>query len=602
MTEVGPVCAIDARTKLRYDGRGDLVGAPLPGVSVLPDRSANEFGEIVVHSPSLYSGYLGEVPRAANAGLTTGDLGTEVLVDGRRMIALMGRKKDMIIRRGVNIYPLSYEPGIRALTGVDGERLVRECALIGVWNQERQDEDVVLAYEPLILHRFDEAAFRDAVAAHCGEGAAPDHYRTVAEMPVTGRQNKVDKERVRMHCEPINRGPASDLVPMCGAVVPYDWRAFIEKHRVLYRDHGGLRAVASPVAFRLGLWAMNQATWALDEIVAPGWRKTEMAPPIFIVGHQRSGTTLLHRLLAADRTHARAMQFHEMLLPALSAQTAVAILASLDRVAGGALARTLYKLEERTFGPLDPIHRLRFREIEEDEFVLWTIYASAMCVNDSPVGTGDGTLESLRRVTEWPVERRERALAWYRACVAKKVHRAGPPADGASAWYVSKNPAFSQRIPELAALFPGARFVHLVRNPLETIPSRLSLIRAIWRHRFPGFREMSRAQVEAIVEDSLRTYLHAARDIPALPAEQRLTIRYEALAADPAGTVEDLYRHFGLPGPDAYLCALLADTAARQGGRISSHHYQLEDFGVDRKMLLARLAPVMEALGWPPTS
>ncbi|WP_412540815.1 class I adenylate-forming enzyme family protein [Longispora sp. K20-0274] len=130
MTEILPIAIATAGEKLSHPGPGDLIGAPLPGVraTIAPD------GELLVSGPNLCRGYLGEPPLAEHA---TGDLAT--LDDGR--LVLLGRKKDMIIRRKTNVYPGLYEPTISALPGV------REAALVGM-PDEIGDERIVLAVVP----------------------------------------------------------------------------------------------------------------------------------------------------------------------------------------------------------------------------------------------------------------------------------------------------------------------------------------------------------------------------------------------------------------------------------------------------------------------
>ena len=385
--------------------------------------------------------------------------------------------------------------------------------------------------------------------------------------------------------------PEWDALP--GAVMPFDWRAFADKHRIAFRELGGIGAVAGPAAFRLALFAASQIGWLLDDIVDPRWRETEMRGPLFILGHQRSGTTFLHRLLAGDETHARSLLFHEMILPASSVQNALARLAAWDRGRGGRLTDWFQSKQNEKFGPLDNIHRLRFDEVEEDEFVLWAIYASAMCVNDSPISTANENLDFLRHYESWPERQKIRALNWYKACVLKKVHRETKVA-GQAVWGVSKNPAFSQKAPDLLKVFPDARMLYLLRNPMETIPSRLSLIRAIWRHRFPGFQDMTPQQVKTIVADSIRTYLYAERDLAALPDAGKLVIRYEDLTADPRKTVLSIYRHFKLPGPDESLAARLNELKKRRRRHESKHRSSLAEFHLTENGLREQLKTVFQ--------
>jgi len=192
LTEAGPVAAVEAADKLAWVGDGDLVGRPLAGVDVRIDAADERgVGEVLVRSPSLFAGYLGEPTRAPDAPLRTGDLG-RLIDDGR--LALVGRVKDMIIRRGVNLYPPSFEATIDGLSGPEGP-WVRRSAMLGVWSEARADEDVVLAVEP--APGFDEAAFRAALEVALGSDATPDRLLVLDALPVTGRLNKVDKAALR---------------------------------------------------------------------------------------------------------------------------------------------------------------------------------------------------------------------------------------------------------------------------------------------------------------------------------------------------------------------------------------------------------------------
>ncbi len=161
LTECGPVCVADGREKVDRDGAGDWVGRPLPGVALsLVDE------EVHVRSP-------GTAPsrRGPDGAVATGDLGR--LDDG---LWLLGRAKDMILRRNVNLYPGVLEP-----------LFDQDVALIGVYDHAAEDERVVLVTAG--------PAPADA-AARLGD-AAPDHVLELDALPRAGRQHKVDKAALR---------------------------------------------------------------------------------------------------------------------------------------------------------------------------------------------------------------------------------------------------------------------------------------------------------------------------------------------------------------------------------------------------------------------
>ncbi|WP_308249943.1 class I adenylate-forming enzyme family protein [Sphaerisporangium fuscum] len=178
MTEALPIAIASAEEKLACR-EGDLLGAPLPGVAV---RIAED-GELHVSGPQLALGYLGEAPLGEVA---TGDLAR---IDGQGRLVLLGRKKDMILRDGVNIYPGLYEPAIGALPGV------AEAAVVGIEDPETGDEEVVLAV--VADEGFDAARLRKELPRIMDAGALPDRVAVVEGFPRAGRTDKLDRASLR---------------------------------------------------------------------------------------------------------------------------------------------------------------------------------------------------------------------------------------------------------------------------------------------------------------------------------------------------------------------------------------------------------------------
>ncbi len=181
MTEILPVAVATAEEKLAHPGPGDLVGAPLPGVTARVDGA----GRLVVAGANLARGYLADLDRGEPAMTehVTGDLAR--IEDGA--IVLAGRATDMIIRRRTNIYPGLHEPVIARLPGVHQAVLVGVPDAIG-------DERVVLALvgEPGAAERV--AA---ALPAVLDAAALPDRVVQLDALPTAGRTRKVDRAAVR---------------------------------------------------------------------------------------------------------------------------------------------------------------------------------------------------------------------------------------------------------------------------------------------------------------------------------------------------------------------------------------------------------------------
>ncbi len=230
LTEAGPVCVSRVDDKLAWEREGhdgDFVGFPLPGVRVTLDADAAprvgaDVGEVVVHSPSLYSGYLGQPPLGAEDGLHTGDLGRLVTRGDREALVLLGRTKDMIIRRGVNIYPGTLEPTLRAL-GDEHGLMFGDVALVGTWNPKTQDEELVLCVSPAPDRQapLDPEDVKRRAASVTGTDGAPDHVLVKQELPVTGRQNKVDKAALRRVAAQRLGGAPAPASLRCRAITPW---------------------------------------------------------------------------------------------------------------------------------------------------------------------------------------------------------------------------------------------------------------------------------------------------------------------------------------------------------------------------------------------
>ncbi len=75
-------------------------------------------------------------------------------------------------------------------------------------------------------------------------------------------------------------------------------------------------------------------------------------------------------------------------------------------------------------------------------------------------------------------------------------------------------------------------------------------------------------------------------------------MHYDDLVADPVGTVEAIYQHFGLPlaGAAADAIRSLAATSARAGGE-SGHRYALADFGLTGEEVDERFAAYADPPG-----
>jgi malonyl-CoA/methylmalonyl-CoA synthetase len=162
--------------------RAGTVGLPLPGVSV---RIVD--GELYVRGPNVFSAYWRR-PEATAAAFTedgffrTGDMAT-IAEDG--YITLIGRKSDLIISAGFNIYPREIEELLIEQPGV------REAAVVGVADEVRGEVPVAF-----IAGELDEEALLNVCREQLASFKVPRRFVKVESIPRTAL-GKVQKHLLK---------------------------------------------------------------------------------------------------------------------------------------------------------------------------------------------------------------------------------------------------------------------------------------------------------------------------------------------------------------------------------------------------------------------
>jgi hypothetical protein len=328
--------------------------------------------------------------------------------------------------------------------------------------------------------------------------------------------------------------------------------------------------------------------FALDPILFPSLRRVEVRAPVFVVGHARSGTTLLHRLLYEDPGRYSAFLLYELFLPSLLQKRAIRALAAADRRwLGGALERRVRAFDERKFGRTRDVHAMGLTVPEEDDGVLTASCASGAWIVRLPwLGELD-----FYHVDALPPRKRRRRMRFYRECVRRQLLLNGPERT-----HLSKNPIFSGRVESLLETFPDARLVVAVRNPYETIPSLLKLMQLAWRMRRWSDGEMQ-GSLRVLAEQSFHTYRHPFEVLDRHPETPRAIVDYAELVADPRKAIERVYADLGLAMTPEY-DAVLAARARRGEKHETSHRYDLAEFGLSAEEIRTRLADLFERFHW----
>jgi LPS sulfotransferase NodH len=265
------------------------------------------------------------------------------------------------------------------------------------------------------------------------------------------------------------------------------------------------------------------ARWVENRRYGQVVRDAEVLPPLFVLGHWRSGTTHLHNLLAADERFAFPNNYQALFPHAFL---------SMERVHSPFIQCFL--------SPRRPMDNVEWTMAspQEDEFALCVMTSMSPCAGWFFPKRRDhyDRYLTFRGVDDGEVKQWQAALVTYLKRLSWKYKRP----------LVLKSPPHTGRIRRLLEIFPRARFVHVHRDPHAVFSSTRKMLTvnfAMHCLQRPPVADLDnwiirqyRAMYEAFFEE---------RGL--IPPGQYHEVCFEALETDPVGQVERLYEALGLP-------------------------------------------------------
>ena len=237
--------------------------------------------------------------------------------------------------------------------------------------------------------------------------------------------------------------------------------------------------------------------------------------------------------------------------------------------------------------PMDNME-VGFDRPQEDEFALCNLGLPSPYMKWAFPNTdaSDGALD----LADLPEADRRRWVAGFRRFLRRLAFR-DPRRQ------VLKSPTHTARVGALAAAFPGAQFVHIVRDPRAVFPSTVHTWRQMWGS--VAFQEPTFDGVEEYVLSSFeRMYRAFERDRPTLSEGQLHEVKYEDLIRDPVGEVGKIYERLGLAGFDRAR-PRLADYAAKSKSFRTNTHDMADDLW---QRIAGRWRGYIERYGYAPAA
>ena len=180
LSEASPVVSVNRREKQKPGS----VGPALEGYEIkIVDEAMVELprgtvGDIITKGDNIMQGYLNRPEATAETivggWLLTGDMG---YMDEEGFLFIVDRKKDLIISKGINIYPRELEEVIDAFAGV------KASAVIGIKDEKSGEMPVAYIELEEEYGELDESALRHYLREHLANYKVPRQIHMIAELP-----------------------------------------------------------------------------------------------------------------------------------------------------------------------------------------------------------------------------------------------------------------------------------------------------------------------------------------------------------------------------------------------------------------------------------
>jgi hypothetical protein len=297
------------------------------------------------------------------------------------------------------------------------------------------------------------------------------------------------------------------------------WLALIFRHRL--RIHPIRWAMAFLITL---ITPFNSIMGAVQSLIyGRKIRETQLtAPPVFIIGHWRSGTTYLHELMSLDDR--------------FGSPTTYQCFAPMHcLLTEWFMTRFMFWLVPKQ-RPMDNM-AASWTAPQEDEFALLTLNAPTpyfrMAFPNDPPPHMD--LLNMQGVSPDDQTRFEQVLVHFARLITFRYGKR----------LLFKSPPHTGRLETLTRLFPGARFIHITRDPYAIFSST----RRLWESLddVQGLQRPRHEHLDEYIYDCFaRMYGGFYDQRSRVAAESVIDLKYEDLVQDPVGHVQALYDRLGL--------------------------------------------------------
>jgi hypothetical protein len=332
-------------------------------------------------------------------------------------------------------------------------------------------------------------------------------------------------------------------------------------------DAGSLRLLQREIF----AWILAYLNFAKDLAAYPGIAVVPVHQPLFVAGFGRTGSTLLHNLLALD-ANARTPLLWELLTP--SPPPHPRSYAADSRIQ---IAERRLEAFTRADPQIGQIHPMAAQAPDECHWMMRHTPQTAVLYQ---VPQYWDWLKRLGNDELVELYSHYRLQAQHLQLFCRRRH------------WLSKAFTHLHFMPVLFEVFPDAKVVRLHRHPCQAIPSLCSL-GAAYRRLISGHvdhREIGATILDMFV-DGMRRSMAVE---PSGDSRRLIDLRYDHLVADPIGTVRRIYARLGYRYGATFEQELVRYLERQQAAMRPRHSYSLEQFGLSREQVIDRSADYLQ--------
>ena len=286
--------------------------------------------------------------------------------------------------------------------------------------------------------------------------------------------------------------------------------------------------------------------------------KISVEPPIFIVGHWRSGTTYLHNLITQDNDWG--------------------------------YVSSLQTWSPELFLGSEPILQYILKKFLPEIRPMDNVELSAELPQEEEYALGNVGLHCFYHGWYFPKNMKQyfrqfvlfnnlspQIQTQWQATYLRILQKATYKMDGKQ--LILKNPANTARIKTLLEMFPEAQFIHIYRNPYAVFASTRNLYCKLLPSL--GLQKVSDREIENNIILFYREIMTKFfEDKNLIPQANLIEIKYEDLAVNSIDVLEQIYRQLNISGFDRKKARFARYVKARS--RYQSNQYFLSQEDKDR--------------------